>query len=164
MTIEETPHAKPSGFLTFVWAIFFFIIFALVVCIWARNGAPLGQVEDNRAAARIEKREALQKADDERLGTVGWVDKAKGVAHIPLADARKLVLAELNSKKPAASQVKVEPALPMPAPYDPDAKEPAPPALPSSPQGADTIRFETAPSPAAAAAPAALPAPIETKK
>jgi hypothetical protein len=74
------------------------------------------------------------------------VDQAKGVVRIPIEDAKKAVLAELKSKKVGPSQVKVDPWLPMPPPADPNAAEPPPPALTSAPQGADTIRFETAPT------------------
>ncbi len=162
MPIEESPHAKPSGFLTFVWALFFFFVFALVVYIWVQQTGRNHEVEDKRAAARVEKRVALEKADAEKLQTAGWVDQAKGMVRIPVADARRLIAAELAVKKPGASQVKVEPSLPMPAPYNPNAAEPAAPALPSAPQGADTINFGAI---SAATAPATdAPATTDTKK
>jgi hypothetical protein len=64
------------------------------------------------------------------------------VVRLPVDQAMKLVAADLAGKKPAPSTVKVDPPLPMPPPYDPNAAEPAPGALPSSPQGSDTIRFD----------------------
>ena len=78
--------------------------------------------------------------------TAAWVDQAKGVVRIPISDAKRVVQADLKAKKPAPSTVKVEPPLPMPV-VDPNATEPPLPALPSAPQGADTIYF---PAPAAA--------------
>jgi hypothetical protein len=73
----------------------------------------------------------------------------------------KVVATELAGKKPAPSQVKVDAPLPMPPPYDPNSKEPPISALPSSPQGADLIRFDppAAPPAAAPAGPAAPAAP-----
>ena len=165
MPIEETSHAKPSGFLTFVWALFFFVVFALIVCIWVRRSGPTHEAEDKRAAVRTSKRWDLQKADEEKLKTVGWVDKTKSIVRIPIADARKLVVNDLKAKKATVSQIKVEPSLPMPAQYDPNAAEPPPAALPSAPQGADTIRFEAVNAAVAPAGSATnVPAPIDIKK
>ena len=93
--------------------------------------------------------------------TGAWVDKAKGTVHVPIADAMKLVVADLRAKKPAPSSVKVEAPLPMPV-ADPNSAEPPPAALPSAPQGADTVRFA---QPAAAEPPAPVaripPAPAK---
>jgi hypothetical protein len=142
MPTADTVRAKPSGFLTFVWALFFFFIFALLVMIWVRaSGSRIG-AEEKRAEARAAKLAELAKADSAKLTSVGWVDQAKGIVRIPIADAKRIVLAELQAKKPTVSQIKVEPPLPMPPPPDPNAVEPPPPALPSSPQGADTLRFD----------------------
>jgi hypothetical protein len=154
MSTEDTSLPKPSGFLTLVWGLFFFSVFALLLLIWIQNNGPTSEVDDKRAAGRVILREALQKADDEKLTLVTWNDKAKGTVRIPIDDAKKLVVADLKARKVAPSAVKIDPVLPMPAPYDPNAAEPAPGALPSSPQGADTIRFELpAAKPAASLAP-----------
>lgn len=168
MAIADTARPKPSGFLTFVWAVFFFFVFALLVVIWVRASGTHHGLDEKRAETRKAKLAELEKADTAKLTSLGWVDQAKGIVRIPIADAKRLVLTELKSKKPVVSQVKVEPPLPMPAPADPNATEPPPPALPSSPQGADTLRFDLPPAgaivPGAAAAPvpgapAAVPAP-----
>lgn len=158
MPISETLRPKPSGLLTFVWALFFFFVFALLVAIWVRASGPRETVEDKRGATRKAKLADLQKADAEKLASAGWVDQAKGTVHIPIADAKRLVIAELKSKKPTVSQVKVEPPLPMPPPPDPNATEPPPAVLPSSPQGADTLRFDLPNSGAAGTPAAAVPA------
>jgi hypothetical protein len=160
MPISETLRPKPSGLLTFVWALFFFFVFALLVAIWVRASGPRETVEDKRGATRKAKLADLQKADAEKLASAGWVDQAKGTVHIPIADAKRLVIVELKSKKPTVSQVKVEPPLPMPPPPDPNATEPPPAVLPSSPQGADTLRFDLPTSGGGMPAPAipAIPA------
>jgi hypothetical protein len=161
MVRTDLQRPRPSSLLTFVWALFFFLLFAVVVMLWVRCSGPRQTVDDQRANARKTKLADLRKADAERLTTAGWIDQAKGIVHLPIEDAKKLVLAELRGKKPVASQVKVEPPLPMPPPFDPAAAEPPPPPLPSAPQGADTMHFGPTPSPAVAApaAPAAVPAP-----
>jgi hypothetical protein len=126
-----------------------------------RNG-----LEERRAANRIEVRKALDDEAQQKLFSEGWVDKAKGLVHVSITDAIPLTAKELAAKKAAPSKIEVEAPLPVIVP-DPNATEPPPPALPSAPQGADTIRFAppstpapaAAPAPAAPAAPAATPAP-----
>ena len=143
---NNSDRQQPSGFRTFVWAIFFFFVFALIVVGIVRNTGKTEAYEDKRASERRTIREELTKDAQNRLATAAMVDQAKGTVRIPIEDAKKAVLAELKSKPVGPSQVKVDPWLPMPPPADPSATEPPPPALTSAPQGADTIRFETAPS------------------
>lgn len=145
----ESTRLQPSGFGTFLWALCFFFVFGLVVVVFVRSAGTGKGYEDDRAAFRLKTREDRAKDDLEKLTTVGWIDQAKGVVRVPIADAKKIVAAELKAKKPAPSAVKVEPPLPMPV-IDPAATEPPPPALTSAPQGADTIYF---PAPAAATQP-----------
>src|SRR5688572_6705862 len=140
----ENTRQQPSGFGTFVWALFYFFLFTLLVLFWVRGSGRKGGYEDSRAQERSKIREELVTAAKVKLTTAGIVDQAKGVAHIPIADAKKSVLAELKAKKVGPSQVKVDPWLPMPPPVDPNATEPPPPALTSAPQGANTVRFEAA--------------------
>lgn len=143
----DTTRQQPSGFGTFLWALFYFFAFTLVVVIWVRNSGPKGGYEDKRGAERTALREKVLSEAKVKLNTTGMVDPAKGVVHIPIADAKKAMVAELKVKKVGASPVKVDAWLPMPPAADPNATEPPPPALTSAPQGADTIRFET-PAPA----------------
>jgi hypothetical protein len=143
---NNSDRQQPSGIRTFVWAIFFFFVFALVILALVRTTGTSEAYEDKRASERRTLREGLIKDAQSRLASAAMVDQAKGVVRIPIEDAKKAVLAELKSKPVGPSQVKVDPWLPMPPPADPNAAEPPPPALTSAPQGADTIRFETAPS------------------
>ncbi len=161
MSTEETTLPKPSGFLTLLWALFFFFLFALLVVGWIRRSGPATEAQDAAVAKRIALREELQKADAEKLTKVAWGNQAKGIVNLPIADAKRLFVKEAKTKTLGASPVKVEPSLPMPAPYDPNAAEPAPAALPSAPQGADTMHFE-APAPATAPSASAVSFPVST--
>jgi len=143
---NNSDRQQPSGFRTFVWAISFFFVFAVVVVGLVRSTGSSESFEDKRGTERRTLREETIKEAQARLASTAVVDQAKGLVHIPIEDAKKAVLADLKSKAVGASQVKVDPWLPMPPPADPNAAEPPPPALTSAPQGADTIRFETAPS------------------
>jgi hypothetical protein len=142
----ETTRHQPSGFGTLLWSLCFFFVFALVVAAIVRSAGRGTGYEDTRAAYRLKIKDDRAKDDFEKLTTAGWVDQAKGVVRLPVADAKKIMVAELKAKKPAPSSVKIEPPLPMPV-IDPKATEPPLPALTSAPQGADTIYF---PAPAAA--------------
>ena len=108
-------------------------------------------VDLRRAAERLANRTKLDEAAEKQLTTFGWVDKAKGTVHLPISDAIALTVRDLSAKKPTASAVKVDAILPMPV-ADPKSPDPAPSALPSSPQGADTVRFLPPPTPATPAA------------
>ena len=153
------PHTRtPNGFVVFAGSAAVLAIVIVVVACSLASGKKEDVVDRKRADQRVAAREALDKASLEQLTTLDWADRAKGVVRLPVADAMKLVAVELQAKKPAPSQVKIEPPLPMPPPYDPNSTEAPVPALTSSPQGADTIRFDPPAPPAAAPAPAA-PAP-----
>jgi hypothetical protein len=138
----ENSRQQPSGFGTFVWALFYFFVLALIVILYVYNAGPQATYEDKRAKERKDVRSAAEKDAADKLGRTEMIDAAKGVVRIPISEAKTAVLAELKAKKVGPSQVKVDPWLPMPAPFDPNSAEPAPSPLTSAPQGADTIRFE----------------------
>ena len=149
-----------NGFLVFLGSAALFVGVAVVAIGALALNSPGGEtLEQKRAAQRVATATRLENEAQEKLKSVGWVDKAKGVVRAPIADVLPIVVAELKARKPAPSQIKVEPPLPMPV-IDPKATEPPPPALTSAPQGADTIRFALpAAVEAAPAVPAAVPVP-----
>ncbi len=172
------PTRTPSGILTFFGGLILLAVFAFLVVWWVRGTGKGDVLGNKRGAARYEARKKLEDQHHAQLTTLGWVDKAKGIAHVPVEDAMKLTLTELKGRKVEASTVKVEPPLPVVVP-DPNSTEPPPSPMPSAPQGADTMRFdvvkaaatptpppapalEAAPKPAATPAPkpAATPAPV----
>jgi len=157
MATDTTTRHQPSGFGTLLWALFYFFAFTIIVVAWVWNSGPQGGYEDKRGEERLKTREKLVSEARLKLNTTGLIDPAKGIVHVPIADAKKTTLAELQAKKVGPSQVKVDPWMPVPPPYDPNAAEPPPAPLVVAPQGADTIRF-TAPATPAPAAPAPAPA------
>src|SRR5438067_13251338 len=86
---------------------------ALVVIAASPRGSTY---EKKRAKARAEKLQAAQSEMMTALTTYGWVDKAKGVARIPVTDAMKLTVAELAQKKPAPANPIATPAAQSPTP------------------------------------------------
>jgi hypothetical protein len=160
MATESTQRTSNGflGYLGIFVLLFAVVIVAIAVLGFSKNGR--NGVEERRAASRIEVRKALEAEAQEKLNSTGWVDKAKGLVHVSITDAIPLAAKELQAKKAAPSKVEVEAPLPVIV-ADPNSPEPPPPALPSAPQGADTIRFSppSTPAPAAAPAPAAPTAP-----
>lgn len=154
----ESSSRTTNGFLGFLAIIV--LLFAVVVVaigmLWLSGNGRNG-LEERRAANRIEVRKALEDEAQQKLNSEGWVDKAKGLVHVSITDAIPLTAKELAAKKAAPSKIEVEAPLPVIVP-DPNATEPPPPALPSAPQGADTVRFTPPSTPAPAAAPAPAPA------
>jgi hypothetical protein len=152
----------PSSFVTFLLGIACLAIFAAIIVSWTKLRAPKTDlVELERAEARIKMRGDLQKEWDTKLQTVAWINKEKGEVQLPIADAMRVVAAELKAKKIARTEIKVPPSLPPPV-VDPKSTEPPPPALPSAPQGADLILFANPGAPAVPAAtePPTPPAPV----
>jgi len=59
--------------------------------------------EQSRAKKRIDALKTLRDADQKALAGYGWVDKNKGIAHIPIERAMELTVADLQKKKPSAA-------------------------------------------------------------
>ena len=153
---SESTNRTPNGIVVFLGSAAAFVVVAAIFIGALASKPQVNEVENKRAAQRYETRAKLEAEAQEKLNSTGWVDKAKGTVHVPIADAMTMVVAELTAKKPAPSSVKVEAPLPMPV-ADPASNEPPPAALPSAPPGADTVRF------ASSAAPAPVPAPAAGK-
>ena len=150
----------PNSFLVFCGSLLALLVVAALFIFSIAEGPRPSDLDKKRADNRIAVRTKIEIEAAEALTTEAWVDKAKGVVRVPVESVIAATAKELAAKKSAPSQVVVEPPLPMPV-VDPTSTEPPPPALPSAPQGADTIRFAyntpAAATPAPAAPPAAAP-------
>src|SRR5580704_9314513 len=102
---SDSSNRTSNGFLGFLGVIALLgVVLIAAVGLLALTGSGGQTLEQRRAAGRIEVRTRLEKEAQEKLTSEGWVDKAKGLVHISVADAIPLVVAELRSKKPAPSQ------------------------------------------------------------
>src|ERR1051326_5144885 len=126
--------------------------------------------EQSRAQKRMEKLKTLREADTKQLAGYGWVDKNKGIAHLPIERAMELTVTELSAKKPASAY-----PIATPIPAAPEGKAPASPAPAASAQprsspkatSVEGPKSETKGAPAAAvnppnAQPATQPGPSTT--
>ncbi|MEO8439307.1 MAG: hypothetical protein ABI540_03695 [Spartobacteria bacterium] len=103
MPDETLAHPEQPRFLlsSWLWAVVLFVFFGAIVAI-AFGAMNRGSTfEDERAKARTEKLKTAHEEWAAKANAYGWVNKEKGVAHIPIQRAMQLELAALQGKKPA---------------------------------------------------------------
>lgn len=174
-TITSDLRGPRSVFSTWLGVVLLFGVFGLFVLV-AIGASPRGDhYEKKRADARAEKLKTLHADTKKALTTYGWVDKAKGTAHIPITQAMKLAVIDLGQKPPTPANP-IAPEAPAPGaqaapPTTAPAGSPGPSATPppaekggheSETHGKDAAAAGPAPikpgsQPGASATPAAAP-------
>ncbi len=138
----------PARFSTWVGVVLLFVIFGFFVLV-VIGAMPRGSdYESKRARIRLEKLAEVHKEADKALGSYGWVNKEKGVVHIPIERAMQAASAELAVEKPTVAGPIATPAPAEPAPAasaTPSAKTAAP-ATPV-PGGSPDMRTNPTPEP-----------------
>ncbi len=153
---------------TWVGIVLLFALFGIIV-LAIIGPAPRGSsYEETRAKKRVETLKTTRDEATKALTTYGWVDKNKGVAHIPIDRAMELTLAELAQKKPAAAGPIAAPqAQTAAAPANPTPASPAPAAAPqSSPAqsaASPSTRASASPSPQPPQSSSGSPSPVPSK-
>jgi hypothetical protein len=128
--IQASP-ARTSVGRVYFWGIFLFCAFTLMVVVWFNFLGSQQSYDDQRAAARATKLQALRTEDQKSLSGYSWVNKEKGLARIPIERAMEMVASESKNASVAPSTVKVEnpyPAGLAPVPAAAPAAAPAPEA------------------------------------
>lgn len=129
---EDSSGQKKPVFWIFVAAfIGLGLFFAFNSLFLAKSSADLNPEDPARDAERIKNLADLKAENEIKLNTYAWVDQAKGSVQIPIAEAMKLVLADLNAKKPAPAYPVLD-ATGKPLPASTPAVDPAD-SLPSEP-------------------------------
>jgi hypothetical protein len=99
---EDSSGQKKSVFWIFVVALIglglFFVINSLFL---GKSDSTLDPEDPARDAERVKNLADLVAENEIKLNTYAWADKSKGTIQIPITEAMKLVLADLNGKKPA---------------------------------------------------------------
>ena len=121
------PNARGGSGFAYTLAVLgaLLIVAALV---WAMHyytqPAPLGE---DRVGVRKKALAEMRAAEATELGSYGWVDQAKGVVRLPIADAMQIALREWQNPAAARSNLvaRVEKAtfVPPPPPPKPSAFE-----------------------------------------
>jgi hypothetical protein len=143
-------HPEQPRFLlsAWLWAVLLFVFFGVIVVI-AFAAMPRGSTyEEDRAKTRAERLKTAQEEWNKTAESYGWVDKDKGVAHIPIRRAMELELADLQAKKPTPAGPIVTPP-PAEAPVTTPAAAPdtRPNVPPVSPTGAPISKPAATPPP-----------------
>ena len=105
-TDEDTlAHPEQPRFLlsAWLWAVMLFVFFGVIAAIAFGAMSRGSTYEEDRAKTRAEKLKTAEDDWNKTARTYGWVDKAKGVVHIPINRAMMLELADLQAKKPASA-------------------------------------------------------------
>ena len=153
---------------TWIGIVLLFALFGVIV-LAIIGPAPRGSsYEETRAKKRVETLKTTRDEATKTLTTYGWIEKNKGVAHIPIDRAMELTLAELAQKKPAAAGPIAAPqAQTAAAPANPTPASPAPAAAPqSSPAqsaASPSARISASPPPAASQPPPGTASPVPSK-
>lgn len=166
VTTEGSPsEGTERVFSTWLGVVLLFAVFGLFV--WAViDASPRSDsYEEKRAKARVEKLKTARGEADAALSTYGYVDKAKGVVHVPITRAMELAMTELAQKPPvAANPISSSPGPSATTQAGANAASPAP--TPASQSGASVTpkpssvagpKSEIRGQPAAAANPADAP-------
>ena len=145
--------------IVLLFALFGLIVLAVI------GPAPRGSnYEETRAKKRMENLKTIRDEAAKALTTYGWIDKNKGIAHIPIDRAMELTVAELAQKKPApagpiaAAEAQTPAALASPTPASP-----APPSSPAQPAASPSTRVPASPSPQPPQSSSGSPSPEPAK-
>lgn len=160
---ETLLHPDQPRFLfpAWLWAVALFVFFGVIVAITFGAMHRGSTYEADRATARADKFKTAREEWDKTANSYGWVDKAKGVAHIPVARAMELELNDLRARKPAPAGPIAAPApatVPVSEtgetqPQNPVVTAPAPVSPTPKPVSVEGLNSEIRGQPAAAANP-----------
>ena len=166
-SLRQVAHARAPLSVWFGIVLLFALFGVIVLAIIgpAQRGS---DYEEARAKKRVENLKTLREEADKALTTYGWVDKTKGLAHIPIERAMELTVAELAKQKPAPAGPIAAPETQAPAgaPASPAPASPAPAGSPqsggASPAASPAAQAPASPSPAAQSPSPASPGPTKS--
>ena len=83
---ETLVHPEQPHFLfpSWVWAVALFVSFGAIVAVTFGAMHRGSTYEEERAKTRTEKLKTAREDWNKTANTYGWIDKTKGVAHIPI--------------------------------------------------------------------------------
>jgi hypothetical protein len=110
-----------------VWfgIVLLFALFGVIVLAIIGPAQRGSDYEEARAKKRVENLKTLREEADKALTTYSWIDKTKGLAHIPIERAMELTVAELAKQKPAQAGPIAAPETQAPAGSAPASPAPA---------------------------------------
>ncbi len=150
-SLRQIAHSR-APLSTWLGVVLLFALFGVIV-LAVIGPMPRGSdYEEMRAKKRMEQLKTVREDAEKALNTYAWVDKNKGVVHIPISRAIELTTADLAKQKPA-------PAGPI---ATPQAQSPAAPTSPTPGASPKPGAAQPAGSPSTSAPAASAPAAAET--
>jgi hypothetical protein len=107
---------SPVGLWVFLSSLMLLLVFCGAT-LWLA-GAQKGDAdpdETRRGELRARTLAGLRTENAQRLESYAWIDRAKGTVQIPITEAMKLVLMEINKTKPRAAYPVATPQAPAAA-------------------------------------------------
>ncbi len=167
-SLRQVAHSR-APLSTWFGIVLLFALFGIIV-LAVIGPAPRGSdYEETRAKKRVDNLKTSREEATKALTTYGWIDKNKGVAHIPIERAMKLTIAELARQKPAPAGPIATPQPPAPAAASPSPAQasPAPAGAPqpgaAQPAASPSGQASASPSPQATQSPPGSPSPAPAK-
>ena len=175
-SLRQIAHSR-APLSTWLGIVLLFALFGVIVLAVIGPVPRRSDYEETRAKKRAEILKTTRDEAAKALTTYGWIDKNKGVAHIPIARAMELTVAQLAQQKPAPAGPIATPepqapggaaapsAAPLPSPQPSGPPKPASVARPGSEsRGQPAAAVNPAPAPpgtqpGASASPSTSPAP-----
>ena len=175
-SLRQIAHSR-APLSTWLGIVLLFALFGVIVLAVIGSVPRRSDYEETRAKKRAEILKTTRDEAAKALTTYGWIDKNKGVAHIPIARAMELTVAQLAQQKPAPAGPIATPepqapggaaapsAAPLPSPQPSGPPKPASIARPGSEsRGQPAAAVNPAPAPpgtqpGASASPSTSPAP-----
>ena len=150
-----------------VWLgiVLLFALFGVIVLAIIGPAQRGSDYEEARAKKRVENLKTLREEADKALTTYGWIDKTKGLAHIPIERAMELTVAGLAKQKPAPAGPIAAPETQAPAGSAPASPAPAGSSQPggASPAASPAAQAPASPPPAGQSSPSpASPSPTKS--
>src|SRR5438034_11288143 len=99
-----TPERTPISFRAWLGIVLLFLFFGIFVLVLVAATPHGDNYETKRAQAREEKVKTTRDAANKELNSYACVDKAKGVARIPIDRAMQLTMRDPPVKKPTAAK------------------------------------------------------------
>src|SRR6266498_3635849 len=98
-SLRQVAHSR-DPLSTWVGIVLLFALFGIIV-LAVIGPAPRGSTyEETRGKKRMENLKTVRDEPAKALTTYGWIDKNKGIAHIPIDRAMGLTVADLEQQKP----------------------------------------------------------------
>jgi hypothetical protein len=163
-SLRQVAHARAP---LSVWfgIVLLFALFGVIVLAIIGPAQRASDYEEARAKKRVENLKTLREEADKALTTYGWVDKTKGLAHIPIERAMEVTVAELAKQKPAPAGPIAAPETQAPAGSAPASPAPAGSSQTggASPAASPAAQAPASPSPAGQSSPSpASPRPTKS--